>query len=343
MKYSLQLFDNLIEDFGEEDNEEVRAIIDEIKKTACSLKTREETRLYIQNHQVALLEQKNFGLLCQKCDSVLHFLETYFGQFINEALPLSETGRSKIFGRFDDLISEISCKIKEIDKKLYGYMQPLTDPDNDYKCTIYSSRYVSCFWESWLSDVSSSGFDKETILNFLITQNYNTPGIFRYITGEIIGELQEEDDPYFQKQVLLSHHKKLSIIPEKNGTAFRPNYPGIKSLLSDWLKAEIKHCRKKLKSYNPQQQTIHTKDPQHKIETSLSVAQTAYLFKILHKTGVLTNKVQMEILHVISEKFRSKKTESISFDSLHNKYYNVEDRTKEAVKDMLREVLKNIQ
>ncbi|MBX9853535.1 MAG: hypothetical protein K2X86_17465 [Cytophagaceae bacterium] len=343
MDYTLQLFDQLIENYVEEESDEVKETIEAIKKTAYRLRTQEEIRLYIQNHQVVLLEQKNFDLLSQKCDKVLYFLETNFHPFVNEMLPISDIGKNKTFNCFNDLISEIETKIKDLDEKLYRYIQTLAEPESCRQCSIYYARYVSYFWESWLTDYSFSELKKETIVNFLISQNFNTPTFFKYITGEIIGELHQEDDPYFQEQVLLSHSKRFSTIPVKTENPFRRDYPDIKYLLKEWLKAEIKHCRKKLKSYNPQQRTILSKESECKIETSLSVAQMAYFFKLLNKSGVITNKVQMDILHVISERFRSQKTDTISIESLHNKYYNVEDRTKETVKKMLKEVLKDLE
>ncbi|MDX2190439.1 MAG: hypothetical protein SFY32_11295 [Bacteroidota bacterium] len=231
-----------------------------------------------------------------------------------------------------------------VNEKLCVNIQPLTEPESCEHCTIYCARYISQFWENWLSDFrfSATPMEEELIINYLISQNFNQPTFFKYITGEIIGELHQEDSPYIQEHVLLSHSKRFNIIPAKIGNPFRPDYPHIKPALEEWLNKEIKQCRKRQKKYDPEQQSIIPKDG-YKIETSLSVAQTAYLFKLFSKTGIVTNKVQLDILHVISEKFRSKKVESISFDSLHNKYYNVEDRTKESVKEILENLIKNIE
>ncbi len=229
-------------------------------------------------------------------------------------------------------------------EKLYLYLQPLIYPENYKPYTIYYSKYVARFWENWFSDFgySISNLTEEAVISYLISQNFNSPTIFTYITGEIIGELDQDDDPYSQEQVLISHSKRFNRTPAKIGNPFRTDYPDSKPLLLDWLTSEIKQCRKRQKKYNPDQQTILPKEG-HKIETSMSVAQTAYLFKLLNKTGVITNKTQMEMLHVLSEKFRSKKTETISLESLHNKYYNVEDKTKESVKAILEKIIKSIE
>jgi hypothetical protein len=276
---------------------------------------------------------------------VLHFIETYFHNFVNEKLQISDIGKEKLCNQYSDLINEMKCEMQTcLSEKLYINLQPMTEPENDKPFTIYRARYVSQFWENWNSDFKPflNALEEETVVSYLISQNFNQPTFFKYITSEITGELHQEDDPYIQEQVLLSYAKRFSIIPAKIGDPFRPEYPHIKQSLEEWLNREIKQCRKRQKKYDPEQQTIMPKDG-YKIETSISVAQTAYLFKLFSKSGIITNKVQLDILHVLSEKFRSKKAEFITVGSLHNKYYNVEEKTKESVKELLKELLKQIE
>ncbi len=344
MNYHLQLFDQLISN-KEEENEEASAIIADIKETAFALRSEQEIRLFIQNHQLALLEHKNFDSVCGKCDKVLHFIETYFHDFVNEKLQISDIGKEKLCNQYSDLINEMKCEMQSsLSEKLYINLQPMTEPENDKPFTIYRARYVSQFWENWNSDFKPflNALEEETVVSYLISQNFNQPTFFKYITSEIMGELHQEDDPYIQEHVLLSYAKRFSIIPAKIGQPFRPEYPHIKQVLEDWLNREIKQCRKRQKKFNPEQQSIIPKDG-YKIETSISVAQTAYLFRLFSKSGIITNKVQLDILHVLSEKFRSKKAEFITVGSLHNKYYNVEDRTKESVKELLKDLLNQIE
>ena len=344
MKYNRQLFDKLISNNSGEEIEEINAIIEEIKQTAFRIRTEQEITLYIQNHQRALIEQKNYDSVCEKCDRILCFIETHFCNFVNDKCLISDLGKSKLYNRYSRLINETQSEMKLcLSEKLCRYLQPLTEPEKYDHCSIYCARYVSQFWKNWLSDFDtfSSAMTEESVINYLVSQNFNSPTIFKYITGEIIGELDQEDDPYIQEKVLASHFKRINLIPAKIGNPFRSDYPDIKPLLKDWLNAEIKQCRLRQKKHNPEQQLILPKE-EYKIETSMSVAQTAYFFKLLNKSGIITNKVQMDTLHVLSEKFRSKKTDTISFDSLHNKYYNVEDRTKESVKEILEKIIKSI-
>ena len=69
--------------------------------------------------------------------------------------------------------------------------------------------------------------------------------------------------------------------------------------------------------------------------TSLSVAQLAFLIKLLVDTGIINNKNQTELLKTISKTICTHRNEAISADSLRNKYYNVDKNTTDAVKNML--------
>ena len=342
MKYNLQQFDNLIGENNEE--EEVNEIIKTIKETAFRLKTDEELMLFIQNHYTALLEKKSYESLYEMMDKVLYFIETHFSKFVDEKLQISDLGKIEVYNSHSNLLVELREEMKlYISEKLRSYMRPLIEPEACANCTIYQARYISKFWENWFLyfEHVSSFLKEETVLSYLISQNFNPPNLFEYIVSKITGELNQDDDPYIQEEVLRIYNKRFSNIPTKIGNSFLPDYPDVKTLLERWLKAEIKQCRKKQKEHNPDQQTIIPKT-KAKIEMSLSVAQMAYFFKLLSNAGIITNKINAEMLNVICDRFRSKKMDTISYESLYNKYYDTEDKTKEMVKEILEKVIKSI-
>lgn len=79
-----------------------------------------------------------------------------------------------------------------------------------------------------------------------------------------------------------------------------------------------------------------------KLNTKLSVPQLAYLTKIFIESGVLQNRNQREVLKFLAQFVRTKKAENISAESLRSKFYNVEENTKETVKDVLIGLLNHI-
>lgn len=345
LKYDLESLDKLIYDTSQERNDELEKTVNQIKLTAFSLSSEEAIRLYIRNHQTALLEKKCYDKVCGNCDAILFFLETYFGSFVNPEMTISQLGLNKIKKSCEPIIEHFKPVLfEQLSPKLIKLIEPLFMEEGKNHFSINEARYISNFWKFGMMDFKSEHYpiEEEAVIDNLILNNFNPPSFFKCITKKIIEELHQEDNPFVQESVLVSHAKHINQIPMKLGNPFRHDFPHIKQALEEWTSIEIKQCRKRQKKYDPRQQTILSKEG-YKIETSLSVAQTAYLFKLMNKSGVISNKVQMEVLHVISEKFRSKKTETISFDSLHNKYYNVEDKTKESVKEMLKGLLSQIE
>lgn len=67
----------------------------------------------------------------------------------------------------------------------------------------------------------------------------------------------------------------------------------------------------------------------------MSVAQAAYLVKVFIETKLILNHNITELLKFLSRFLITKRSESISYDSLRSKYYNVELTTRESVRSIL--------
>lgn len=89
-------------------------------------------------------------------------------------------------------------------------------------------------------------------------------------------------------------------------------------------------------------QPILTHKPKVKIVTQLSVSQLAYLFRILYKMKKIKAANQTDIIKFISETFETDNVADISLKSIRSKYYNVEDKEKEATSKQLMEIVQFI-
>ncbi|HVD99965.1 MAG TPA: hypothetical protein VNB90_17280 [Cytophagaceae bacterium] len=342
MKYDLQPLDELIGNDGDCD-EEVQNIIDQIKETAYRLSSKEEIRLYIRHHQTALLKKKCNEAVCSNCDSILFFLESYFSDFVDADMEVSQSGRNEIFEQCLELrIVVAPLLFGSLNLELTDILLVVLTPESRNHLTIHDTKYISTFWESWANYFSyfKKSFQEQEVIDYLIAHNFNSHPFFNYLINKITGELSQFDENEAQIQLLedkLLHYKK---IPESSIQPFAPKISTANKLLVSWLKEEIKKCRKRLKTHNPSQLSIL---PKSKIETSLSVAQLAYLTRVMYDNGILTNNSQSEILQVIAKMMKCKKTDQISLGSLSNKYYDVEDNTKVTVRELLKEVLKKLQ
>lgn len=78
-----------------------------------------------------------------------------------------------------------------------------------------------------------------------------------------------------------------------------------------------------------------TVDESGKITTPLSVAQLAYVLRVLTETGTLeTDDNLSNLFRFASEHISTTRQEDISFDSIRNKFYKPATSTKEAVLDL---------
>lgn len=337
MKYNLYPLDKLIGNDCEEENEEVEIIISEIKETAFSLRTEQEVKLFIQKHQLALVEHKNFDTICEKCDRVLYFMETYFRLFVDNEMTISQIGRDKILAQCEPILAKAKPLITNaLNPKLIPILSPLLAPENKKEYAIHDAKYLSCFWKNWSLDFDSNTetLQEQEIIDYLIAHNYNPRAFTNFVIGEMISEIYQDDHPEIQIEFLTTKLLHLKRIPICSAKAFISMYPKPNTVLEIWLENEIKNARKKLKTYNSNQLRLVTQTDT-RIETSLSVGQLACLLNTLQKGGILTNTSQSEILQIVSKTMSCKKSDQISYGSLHNKYYNIEDKTKESIKETL--------
>lgn len=333
MKNSLQLLDKLTL-HNDENKVDVNFIIDSINEKVFSIRTEEETRVYIQNHQIALHELLKLNPTNHSIESLLYFIEVYFPNYVNTSLPISDSGRKRILDSIGPKVEDIKIQLNEmLNKKLIAIMFPLFNIDDCIGLSIYDARFIDVFWQEWVADFEQiiTLFDETAVINFLILQNFNPNPIFNYIKEKVVSELSDEENPYVQEVLLETHLIQLNKVFSKLSKSYRVNNPIVKKVIIKWLNNEICQCHKKQSRYNPNQQQLIPKEI-NKIELDLSVAQIAYFFKLMFDNGLIISKVQKEIHAAICVAFRSRKTDSISLESLNNKYYNVEQQTKDIVK-----------
>ncbi|HEX5171927.1 MAG TPA: hypothetical protein VFW11_22260 [Cyclobacteriaceae bacterium] len=112
--------------------------------------------------------------------------------------------------------------------------------------------------------------------------------------------------------------------------------------IADWISEEIQYLKHKqqLTQYTVEAEDAVPSD--FKLSFDLSVSVLAYLFRTFIETGVIQNKNTSELIRFLTKYVRTKKSESISYDSFRIKYYSIENGTKDAVKKMLQSILSYI-
>lgn len=180
---------------------------------------------------------------------------------------------------------------------------------------------------------------RQDLVNLLIKINFNTSDFFRFYCMHISSKLAVTEtlsDRVDQVSYFIKTVSQVEVLPH---VALNVDERHIKIQLLDWLASELEYLRQKqiLQFPCPPQGDGIQKD--FKLNFDLSVSQLAYLFKVFTETSVVQNKNTSELIRFLAKFVKTKRAETVSFESLRIKFYDVESGTKDAVKKMFQTML----
>jgi hypothetical protein len=177
--------------------------------------------------------------------------------------------------------------------------------------------------------------------NTLIKLNFNHPQFFKFYTDHINRALLTCETLSDRIDQAAYFYKIISQITVIDGVGLNNSVLDIKQQLLEWITCELDYLRQKERLQLPLKTDSHIK-ADFKIVFDLSVSQLAYIFKIFMDTGIIQNKNISEVIRFLSGFVKTKKAESVSYESLRIKFYNTESGTKDAVKKTLQSLLSYI-
>lgn len=166
--------------------------------------------------------------------------------------------------------------------------------------------------------------------------NYNSIKVFAY-HARYFGELLTGEDSRTEKIEKLSFAlKRINQAQVKPGIYYNRDSPSLKEQLCSYLTEEIEYLEKlQHLTNNPSVRLADLMLQGFKLKLDMSVSQLAFFIKIFIETQIIQNKNLTEVLRFLARYVITKRSESVSYDSLRAKYYNVESGTKEAVRNIL--------
>lgn len=190
-------------------------------------------------------------------------------------------------------------------------------------------------------DVSVNDPDllRQDLCRALINLNYNTLMFFDYYTESVKKALVNCETLSDRIDLVSWFLKQCNQEQCLQKISFDPQLPPIHVQLGEWLTQELDYLRQKYQfRLSP---GLHEEDPEKdfKLNFDLSVSQLAYLFKALVETGFIRNKNTSQLIRFLVKFVKTKKSESVSYESFRMKFYNPESGTKDAVKKVLGSLL----
>lgn len=207
------------------------------------------------------------------------------------------------------------------------------------------SYYQYNFSKKYVIDIAKfiyenpNGITQLEWCNWLLEMQVNTFNFFDYMTSILKMEFTNCDTEIEKLELMFHYLKFYNQSKNKLGVSYKENLPEIKFQIYTWLEEEIEFLSRKKELTRKIEHRNENNGNQNKIHLDLSVAQLAYVINLLIKIGLIKNNNLKEVLHIATELFKTDMTETISFDSLRSKYYNVETSTTEAVKVKIENLL----
>ena len=349
-------------------NNEIARLEKSFEERMFSLKNDKQIERFIQRHQNRLIRicnsiiidysiinfksvPKNISnqfelryFLYTKLEGLLSYIEKYFNNYFNqdELIPNSY----RIIGQmeFRDKLNSHNypaCELASV--ALY--------PIKDFITTNQSISFRSLIYLKELHKevATQCGKCKEPKTDCklscnLVYLNFNSFKFYSQIISSIRQEIETESDVQKKIERLSFHLKKLNQAQEKPNFAYKPNQESIKEQLGNWIYEETQHYEKihQFTLTFPNESVIELKD-NFKLTTDMSVPQVAYLIRLMVDTGIILNKNQKEVISFFASHMKTKKTDSISPTSFHNKYYNIDSSTKDDLRQRIIKMLNETQ
>ncbi|RTY97228.1 hypothetical protein EKM02_14070 [Flavobacterium sp. RSP49] len=341
------------------------------KETIFNFKSKERVEQYIHKKQYALENLANrlikdinpinssdiyrFSANYDKIDclkityiyleKLLRFIEKEFKNYLNVNIQIPY--RSILVKEF-----EITHKLKELKSGLLGsnisdqLLKLVYEPllkiatiNIQEKLTYYDFNYCSDFISVLHHQIDFENSTEETISECLFELNFNSLQFFKYLTYNILQELEVQENNIQKIDVLYRLMKNYNQKQSRNFLKYKANLPPLKEQIINWIEEEIEYLTKKIKLEANQLTNISNNEEKIKFLTGLSVAQLSYFFGLLMEAGIIKHKNQTDVFRFISENFKTSMTDKISVDSIKVKYYNVESNTKTSVREKILELI----
>lgn len=209
------------------------------------------------------------------------------------------------------------------------------------KITYYQFEYINKFINFLDQAFKSNKVEITTshLISWLLDLNYNSLQYFNLKTDLILSEIKKFDSDTQILEYLYSKLKNYKQHRTNISIAFNHQLPDIKEQISQWIEEEIEFIQRRQQLDNRYIGTLQRLNTSNKILLNLSVAQISYFIYILVQTGIIKHQNLKDVFRMVADNFKTKNTDSISVESISSKYYNVENSTKQSMKEKIIQLL----
>lgn len=317
---------------------------------------------YIQYHQQAIITLMDSSSSSQatstdlleefrkQLEDLLTFIERHFAKYFDQDAKAPELYISRIQKDIRKALNYLfrQFSLKNVDAKLIELMlhalHRVTDTGSSNNISYRRLLYAKELQKELVavaenSEESTINEDLRALVYYL---NYNATKTIVYHAYLIGRSLKDADSVAERIERLSFLRKEINQAQCRPGVAYNHKVPSLKTLLNNYITEEIDYLGQ-IQQVNSIPLIANTKATTvFKIKMEVSVSQVAYLVKVFLAAALVQNSNLTELLKVCAKYIATKKSETVSYDSLRAKFYNVETSTKESVKELLKSMIRFI-
>jgi hypothetical protein len=341
---------------------------DRIKKSFAlcvwELKNSQQRTHYVEYHQhrLIILIDELFGVskggkdkprfnsrisseaffIYDQLEDILDLMQNELSEYFSLDAKMPDPHKAKVLKRIQEKQEEIQALMNGKENALMGICCNHIKAfliGREHKTTYRKVHYMEKLVESIGILLKTEGAElpaEDEFQALLISMDFNSIEYFNYHIGHIQNQLAELDSDAERLENLAFYYKVINQIRSTYDLVYDSGSKGIRTQLSEWISEEVQFLERKrnlTSTSKVAENDFGKKD--FKLEFDMSVSQFAFFIKAFIETGVIQNKNISEVIRFLAKFVKTKRSENISYESFRIKYYNVEDNTKNAVKNTL--------
>jgi hypothetical protein len=314
-------------------------------------------RRYFHFHQESLIDLINSiqantrtgdehqlkGSVVTRLSDLLVYVEEHFPEYFDQDMRMPSVFINSVADELNDFVESISEKFQNVNIDI-GLTQLLKNAIDYFASHSKEVSFRMFYYFKFLrGHLASFQLDSATetidLIRLLMHCNFNAESFYNYFVRYIQWTLNKVSSVNEKLDELAFYLKFANQESCTCSIGFNHHGTPINIQIADWISQEVQYLKQK-QQLAPM--TVSAEDAvptDFKLNFDLSVSILAFLFRAFIETGVIQNKNTSELIRFLTKYVKTKRSESISYESFRIKYYSVENGTKDAVKKMLQSVL----
>jgi len=286
-------------------------------------------------------------------DELLTFIENHFWEYISldERVPASYLTQIKkeVGHRIDSIRPGL---IRRVGNKTLTdiLLSVLNDFNSEHQNRQVSLREVFYKKEvikglEKINDIKEEDKVHGAVIELLVYLNFNSRSFMNYYTQKLAQKINAYGSIRDKMTQLLLCYKEFNQMHRKPGVKLNPNYADVKKVIGNWFAQEIMYLEKKhqwdvnpLQDYSPPAPASALSE-RFKILCFLSVDQIGLLFRAMDSLRILKARSLNQVYQSITPYLSTIRKQDISWESMRNKSYAVEQRDKEVLIKTLESII----